>query len=121
MKKLIFIAFAVIGLLILAGCAGPKKTAKPGSLITGAATADVGALRQLMEDADQGKKSCKDTDGGIKQFQKGSVFGVAEDVYEYTDFCAEGTKFLIEYYCEGPSYKDKTVKCSGSCDSGRCI
>lgn len=120
MKNMIII-LALVSLLVLAGCTGPKKASKSGSLITGAATTDVSALQQLMNDADQGKKSCKDSDGGKNPNTRGSVSGVAEDVYEYTDFCADGTKFLIEYYCEGLSYKEKSIKCSGSCSSGRCV
>lgn len=116
MKRLFVMGFVAFVLLLLVACGGIKGPS--GSAITGSAIRE--NFESLEEQLEAGKKSCTDSDKGINSNIKGSVSGLAEDIYEYTDMCAEGTKFLVEYYCEGVDYKDKTVKCLNGCSAGKC-
>lgn len=82
---------------------------------------------------------CKDSDGGMKQFIKGTAYGYGsfvsspeykgEDV-ERTDYCAtdrweeqcQGNDCLVEYYCRSPKEMDyKAIPCPNGCENGACI
>ena len=82
---------------------------------------------------------CKDSDGGMKQFIKGTAYGYGsfvsspeyngEDV-ERTDYCStdspleqcQGNDCLVEYYCRSPKEMDyKVIPCPNGCENGACI
>lgn len=78
------------------------------------------------------KPSCQDTDGGINEFERGSVSGMAyinyEWIeYEYTDMCDPCQQdLLVEYYCEDGVCESRFAQkeeiiCEFGCSNGACM
>ncbi|MBS3097320.1 hypothetical protein J4209_00830 [Candidatus Woesearchaeota archaeon] len=112
MKKImVFGVFVLIFLLVvLVGC-GKKETATE---VKTASTGPTGKAIQPIE------KSCEDSDGGINVEKGGKVSGAINgEEYTIYDKCVAG--LLVEYYCDGDSYKNENVRCKvGKCLGGAC-
>jgi hypothetical protein len=61
---------------------------------------------------------CSDSDGGINEFVKGTVFGFPWG--NQTDYCSGG--YVNEWYCAtNGTTASTTLACPGSCQNGACV
>ncbi len=72
------------------------------------------------------RTACDDSDGGIKEYSKGTV--TITDYWtdgtttqqNYTDYCID-SRTLREYYCTSNGMSSETIQCAYGCEDGACI
>jgi hypothetical protein len=68
-----------------------------------------------------GSEKCKDSDGGLNYFVKGSLdVGCVSGCKTFVDYCVDGEK-LLENYCSEGEPKEKISYCEKGCKEGRCV
>lgn len=84
------------------------------------------AVLVLAQNRNNEEYKCTDSDGGKDYYVKGSIPmncpGTTTTCGIDSDYCKEGSKTLVEYYCvDDTSYESEEYICPNSCENGACV